>query len=410
MADLNEMREFHRHWTAYRDDERALARLCTRAPVDLTALTPEERTCSPLEEPASVRYDERALASARGNDEGVLPRDLVVDEARWGWWLESEDWSGVAALREHLSDLERGRAELASRERAAQAVLDVDPVWSEAVAALRAHEDAGGEERVELAALEETRVERAAALREGRPLSRRQVMWAVIALVVAVAGVIACCVAPLTEMARAVCALAWVLAVALACLRPWSRPLPSPLAARRRREELALLDQRIADMRAKVALRERLAAEQREAACSRAAVLRAPGDEAIRAVEDELAATERSIIAALDRDLTRRDACYEQGSLDELPFAEALARAYEREWALLEDWMAAYTAALPSSIEHAENVLASELVWLEGHAPYGKRFWPLTDAVMETMECARDLTSDAALERCRAEADATARS
>ena len=65
--------------------------------------------------------------------------------------------------------------------------------------------------------------------------------------------------------------------------------------------------------------------------------------------------------------------------------------------ALLGQWMVEYAARLPEEIVHARNVVESELVWLEGYAPYGKRYWPLTDRVVAAMEEGRADSSDLAL-------------
>ena len=87
-----------------------------------------------------------------------------------------------------------------------------------------------------------------------------------------------------------------------------------------------------------------------------------------------------------------------EGTGEGEPYDAALERAYRAEWDLLDAWMDGYRAGLASKLTHASRSLESELVWLEGHAPFGRRHWALAHEVADVME-REGCDASAALER-----------
>ena len=358
MANLETMRTFQKHWSSYGVEERRLAELCTHLPLRCDCLTAQDRRAPLLVQPQALAYNHKALEDALGAD-GAHWGYQANEGTQWGWWLADDAWQAQGQISRLLGDRAAACAELAALALACQASKDGDAQLTEARSKLRTYTEADAAEREELEDLEQRRAE------VERPYTE--------------------------EAARTVPAL----------LRPWHRLRLWFLRHVTLRDELDKLDQKRADMRAKLEVRERKLAELNSKEAARTAELDEPFAAPTAAVLEAVDATEDAVRALYDRDLTARDAAYEAGALDDAPFAEAVEAANEREWALLEQWMAAYVERLPEKIVHARNVMESELAWLEVHAPYGKRYWPLTDQVVAAMEQGRADTSELALKLVR---------
>ena len=80
-------------------------------------------------------------------------------------------------------------------------------------------------------------------------------------------------------------------------------------------------------------------------------------------------------------------------------FDKAVASLNAAAWDVLADWMDAYERALPHELERAWNLQASELTWLEGHDPHGRRYWQLTDDIVELLEDGSSSDSARALDQ-----------
>lgn len=354
MANLEAMRTFQQHWMSYCAEERRLARLCTQLPVDISGLSDRERSLPLSAHPASVSYDYHALARALGSDGAHL--GYRVDEGiQWNWWLGYEPWGIIARERTLLEELAAYSAELAAVAADVQRALDTDDELVTARSTLRGYTTADAEERSELDSLH---AQRSAIVEPYEQDDARRTPW---------------------------------------IAHPWRRLRLWLFKRFRMRDELDKLDKKAADIRAKLDVRERKIDELKVAVESRTAALGEPFAPRLEELLDAMESTERSLLAMLDDDLRVRDMGYEPGMLLEGPFAEGLSQAHEREWALLGQWMVEYAARLPEEIVHARNVVESELVWLEGYAPYGKRYWPLTDRVVAAMEEGRADSSDLAL-------------
>lgn len=377
MADLEAMREFQNHWEAYQADERAIALLRTRPPFDVSALSDADRAQPPCWRPASAAYDEPALAAAL---ERVSPSASVVPDgvaaARWGWWLDDSAWQAVRALGGLLDERAAALAALAGIELASWDVHERDEALRAARQAVATFEAANDADRTQCAELTQRRV----AVAAGAPVTRTRQAGAHAA----------------DGDAAAPARTPW-------WRRLWDRLVEALLGRRRRQEELDALAQRIDEVNRNIELRDKEIARLGRELAARTEELRAPFAVPADSAEEAVAAVERRIVELMDRDLAARDEAYEAGSLDGLPFVDALAAANRREWDLLAAWMASYTEQLPSLLEHVGNVAESELVWLEGHAPYGKRYWPLTDEVVAFMASGKTEQSEVALGRCLAE-------
>ena len=352
MADLGAMREFHKHWEAYVADEQAAALLRARPPLDVAALTPADRARPMLEQPASAAYDEHALHDALARVQSTshpstdAPRDTL-----WGWWLDDPVWSVMGELRHAMAARDAAHARLAGLALSAAQQIDADEAYSTARASIASYLVANEEDervRDDLAA-------RCAEVTAQPPVP---------------AGFFA---------------------------RLKARIMFALVGRRRQREEQEALDRRMADVQARMDLRAREITRLEETVTARRFEVESAVEEALATTTQELAAIEEHIVALLDDDLTRRDATYEPGSLIDLPFDEAFAQANDHEWCVLAAWMGAYAAHLPEVLERVSNAAASEAVWLEGHAPYGKRYWPLTPEVVALMESGRAHASNTAL-------------
>lgn len=354
MANLEAMRTFQQHWMSYCAEERRLARLCTQLPVDISGLSDKERSLPLFAHPASVSYDYHALAHALGSDGAHL--GYRVDEGiQWNWWLGYEPWGIIARERTLLEELAACSAELAAVAADVQRAFDTDEELVTARSTLRGYLTADAEERSELARMNEQRKKFVEPYEQDE--ARR---------------------AP------------WI-------AHPWRRLKLWFFKSFRMRDELDKIDQKIADIQAKLDVRERKIGELGDAVAARTALLEEPFAPQRKRSLEAILSTERELLSLLDHDLAARDETYEQGSVLAESFEDGLAHANEREWALLGRWMTEYGARLPEEIVHARNVVESELVWLEGYAPYGKRYWPLTDQVVAAMEEGRADTSDLAL-------------
>lgn len=358
MANLETMRSFQKHWKSYCADERELARLCTRLPLRSDCLTAQDRRGPLFVQPHALAYDHDALENALGAD-GVHWGYRVDEDTQWGWWLADDAWQVAFQLRGALELRAAVCAELAAIASAAQEAKDGDAALVEARSTLRSYTAADREEHTELEDLQAQRTDLVAPYERAQ---HERVPWFL---------------KPIKRIRL------W-----------WRRHFTL-------RDECAKLDQRISDTHAKLEVRARKIDELRETISTRTAALEEPFAQPCERVCAAAEEIERSAVDLLERDLVARCDGYEAGSLAELPFDEALDRANEREWALLDRWMAAYVERLPEQIVHARNVVESELAWLEVHAPFGKRYWPLTDQVVTLMEEGRADTSDLALKLVR---------
>lgn len=354
MANLEAMRTFQRHWTSYCAEERTLARLCTQLPLDISGLGARERRLPPFAFSTAAVYDRRALAGALGPDGAHL--GYRVDEGiQWNWWLAYDAWRAVIDERSLLDERAACIAELAAVAADTQRALDGDEELARDRSTLRDYAAADAEERSELARMNEQRKKFVEPYEQDE--ARR---------------------AP------------WI-------AHPWRRLKLWFFKSFRMRDELDKIDQKIADIQAKLDVRERKIGELGDAVAARTALLEEPFAPQRKRSLEAILSTERELLSLLDHDLAARDETYEQGSVLAESFEDGLAHANEREWALLGRWMTEYGARLPEEIVHARNMVESELVWLEGYAPYGKRYWPLTDRVVAAMEEGRADTSDLAL-------------
>lgn len=400
MANLEEMREFQKHWAAYCAGERELTLLKTRPPIDLESLTDADRRLPMTGMPESASFDRHALVAALGT--AAVHLQGQDDDAPWGWWLEGEDWSGLSGLDVLLKKRAAWMARLEDLDAQAQAAVDADESHAKALSTMASYAAANAEDRASIQELEERRAHPEqmyleAAAREGKSAAQggHKAAYAI----VGVAGAAGLAFVPVAVELRALLAVTWLVAVALAYARPWTRPRGWLFKGRRMKDELELIDGKISDAKSRVELRERETKRLDEEAASREAELRAPFEEprqeACRAVEE----AERATIELVCRDVASRDETFEVESLEGVPFEDAFAQLNAREWDHLRAWMSAYVDALPDMVKRAEDVQASELVWLEGHAPFGKRYWPYTDTIVSLMETMRTDKSEAALKR-----------
>lgn len=397
MADLNMMRDVLAHWHAYQTDEQKLRELCTRRPVDCASIQASDRMHCMHLEPETYSWNTDALTDAIATS-AVRFDGASESAAPWGWWLDDPAWQAIRELQDALDALEVTRTAHAAFCEEADAVVAADEAYVELTSTIEAYTAADAEDR---AALEESRAIRnddehlRAAGDEEHSRMWRYVRIA-LSVLIAVGGFAAWV---LLSDARVPIALAVACAALLAVLL---MPLPpkggmAPWHRHRVNESNHVLDQKIAETEAKIELRSRELEELSEKREARLATLLEPYREPREKLEARIEQQERAAIGVLERDLDKRDTAYELGELSELPFEEALAAGNEREWQLLEAWMDAYGAALPQAIEHAENVLGTEAVWLEGHAPYGRRNWSDTPEIVRLMEDEGARDSDAAL-------------
>ena len=407
MANLDDMREFQQHWHAYRDEERRLADLCARVPLDISSLTVAERVRDLFDAPENLRLCAAAHEDVLAAALTAQPPITQEGDAAWGWWFEDDAWREYALLKPLVDErgaLLAARAELNAKIEAA---LAADAAYQEACRAVEAYRTSNAEDaaaRAELAhrlehldegyrAAEGSRLAGARASID--PRVRVGASLALVAVLVAlVLGL------PYLDLAlEARIALAVVIGLVALLL---ASGLPSRGAALVRerlwtRGEREHLERSLTDLDARVALRADEGKARGDEAEARRAELVRPFDEPQASIASHLEDVEGRMLALLDRDLTRRDGTYEAGALLELPFAEAYAAAQQREWMLLDAWMRAYLAALPHEVEHTANLRASEEVWLEAHDPFGRRHWEDTDEVVARMEAGDASDSDRAL-------------
>lgn len=405
MANLEEMREFTRHWRAFCAEDEHLSNLCGRVPVDTAKLTESDRGHDLFSAPESVAYCDEAFANVlavvlTGANVSVTPAD-----APWGWWLEDEDWQAYASTKELMAGLTQKLDEIAAIDAERREALDADDAYREAAGTVETYRASNAEDTAtctELARRLENLADAAEphAKRQKDSASRLVSRLAVAAAVTLACGVALWSLSPdvLDVSTRVVLIVLVALVCALVALR-----VPQGLAvAVRRRGRLAderdRLKRALADVDARVALRAEELKVRAQEADARKTELEEPFLSPRTKLIEECAHIERDIIDALDDDLAKRDAAYAAGTLAELPFDEAYRSAQEREWALLGSWMGEYLVRLPHEIEHTLNARASEEVWLESHDPFGKRWWELSPKVLKVMEDGNVRDSDAALE------------
>lgn len=397
MADLNTMRDVLAHWQAYEADELKLRELCTRTPLDCASIQGSDRTRCMFLEPEHYSWNSDALTDAIVTS--AVRFDGVPDSAApWGWWLDDPAWQAIRALQDALDALETTRAAHAAFCDEADAVVAADETYAELTSTIEAYTAADAEDRAALEEYHAIRNDDEHLRAAGDEAHGRRWWYAriVISVLIAIGGFAAWAFLP---DARGPIALAIACAALLVVLL---MPLPpkggmAPWHRHRVNESNQVLDRKIAETKAKMELRSRELEELGEKRDAQLAALLEPYREPREKLEARISQQECAAIEVLEHDLAKVDAAYEPGTLAELPFEEALAAGNEREWQLLETWMDAYSAALPQAIEHAENVLGTEALWLEGHAPYGRRNWSDTPEIVRLMEEEGAQDSDAAL-------------
>lgn len=402
MANLDEMLEFAKHWDAYRSEERQLDRLKTCPPVVLADVDEMERRRTMFMRPEHAAYDYQTLVELGGAVEPVGEDD--GSQAPWGWWLREEGWEAYCGLIPLLGALDQASKHLDDVLIQQRGALDADVERARAAERVVSYRHANETDRETLADLEDRRDAIQQSLPKDRAaLKRRKTLLiaAAACFAAAVAVGIAWSLAPADLFARLGVAELAILVIAallaLLALRPIEGVLP--LRVRRIREDLERANIRIKDTRDRIERREKeiekLSSTIKERESALMKPFEKPLDDARRAIE----AAERAVLAQYEADLSDRDDAFDASLLEGLSFDDAVALANQREWALLEQWMDRYKQMLPLELEHAQNVAESELVWLEGHAPFGKRYWPLTDDVLAFMRSGRTDQSDVALRR-----------
>lgn len=403
MANLEEMREFQKHWDAYRDDAHALELLCTRLPVDLDGLTPKDASKPLSEMPASVTFDHEVLRDAY-TPLAAQTFDLERDARAWGWWEEEPAWKVVAELKSLMLAVEGARGVHTSLEAAEQAAIDADESYAHTLEAIQTYVAANKDDQATLDELKAVKDDpeqlfQKALEHEGKQQPKRAPR--ALAAVLAVGGAAALAFIPVEPALRALAVAAWLIADAVFYVRPWQSPRGWLFKNHRMKEELSIIDGKIADATTRKELREREVERLQGDAAAKLEKLKEPYvgplEEARVAVED----AERAVIDRFEQDLVARDETYEAGSLAKLSFDDAVAEGNRREWALLAAWMDRYVVQLHDAIRRAEDVQASESVWLDGHAPFGRRWWDKTDDVVKLMEAGRAASSEAALKMLR---------
>lgn len=416
MANLEEMREFTRHWRAFCTEDEHLSNLCGRVPVDTAKLTESDRGYDLFSAPESVAYCDETFASVltgvlTGANVSVTPANSL-----WGWWLEEEDWHIYASTKEMLAERARKLDAVAAIDAERREALDADDAYREAAGAVETYRASNAEDaatRVDLA----RRLENLTDAAEPPAKRRKGSASSLVRRLAVAAAVMLACGSALWSLAPdaldAPTRIVLTVLVALACVMVALRVPQGFVAAVRRRSKLAdeqdRLKRTLADIDARVALRaEELEARAQEAD-ARKTELEKPFLAPRAKLIEECAHIERDIIDALDADLAKRDTAYTAGTLAELPFDEAYRAAQEREWALLSSWMGEYLVRLPHEIEHALNARASEEVWLESHDPFGKRWWDRAEDILALMEQGSATDTARALELlAKADADGTA--
>ncbi len=350
MANLDEMREFLGHWEAYRAQTERLEHLLRDVPVDVDALDETARAGFPTDEPEHPLYQIDIVR--RAIDAAAASRPAREPEPVWGWWFVDADWrawEGIAALR---GDLEEKRLKLRAIEAQRRAAIEDDDARRKALDAVDAYTKANDEDTRSVAELE----------------------------------------------AKVASASEDAVATEDGIIRRFIRRIRARAQHRRAAEHLERLRGEVEARTSRRAKEiERLTAEATDRERELAEPFDGPREESARAVEE----AERRLIDALARDIAARDPGFAADELAERPFEDALAAACAREWDLLAAWMRRYARELPSAIEHARFIADSELVWLEGHDPFGKRYWPLAGAVVDAMEAGEARDSDAALAAVR---------
>lgn len=416
MANLEEMREFTRHWRAFCAEDEHLSNLCGRVPVDTSKLTESDRGHDLFSVPESVTYCDEAFANVltgvlTGANVSISPAD-----APWGWWLEDEGWQTYASTKDMLVERTWKLDAVAAIDAERREALDADDAYREAAGAVETYRASNAEDtaaRAELVRRLENLSDATAShanLQKGGA-SRLVRRLAVAAAVTLVCGVVLWSLAP--DAFDAPTRIVLTALVALACVLVAFR-VPQRLAtAVRRRSKLAdeqdRLKRTLADIDARVALRTEELEVRAQEADARKSELEKPFLAPRAKLIEECAHIERDIIDTLDEDLAKHDAAYAAGTLVELPFDEAYRAAQEREWAFLGSWMGEYLVRLPHEIEHTLNARASEEVWLESHDPFGKRWWNRAEDILALMEQGGAADSARALELlAKADADGEA--
>ena len=345
MANLEEMRDFQAHWHTYRDEQQHLDRLQANVPVNVGALVDDVFDTFLSDEPADVVYDLDVLRCAIStSDPQAQPRELTPV---WGWWFDDEGWAAWHIIDELRATMEDESLKLRAIEAQRHAAVEDDETRRCALDSIAAYTKANDDDRRLLAELERrvSEMEASAQHLEGgllKRLMRRISLW---------------------------------------------------FALKREHERLERLRNEVGERTERRSKEmDRLTTQVTECEQELTEPFDAPHEECTQALE----AAQQALLAAFTKDLTCRDDAFDADSLSDADYQDALVQVCRREWALLGAWMERYRRELPAAIEHARLVVDSELVWLEGHAAFGKRYWALTDAVVEAME-AGERDSKAAL-------------
>lgn len=402
MATLDEMREFKAHLDIYSKDLNELGRLCSRAPVDLGGVTDADR-----EAPLSTRPEGAVLDTAFLEEavlEASLPEHPAVseDDLSWGWWSEDASWWVLGRISEAEARIDDARA-LADRRRSER---------DEAVArslrlqrfrsSIESYREANSEDEAALSRLQEERDDPEGAYADAARSARERGGLApgrAIICGAGAAGVVVACALPVPLEARAAAAVVWAALAGVA----WARLAGVPASLWQRGRWLSEFSTRVgmrieeAERRVDARRTEMGRLEEKSAIYRKS--IEAPFERGIEEADEGVRQAEGALVAVYEADLARRDPDFEEGSLSGLPFEEAVREGNRRLWALFGAWMDSYRANLPAALEHAERERSSELVWLEGHAPFGKRYWPLVDDVISVMEQVGIGDSDVALKR-----------
>lgn len=412
MANLDEMLEFAKHWDAYCTEEHQLTRLKTCPPVVLDNVDEMERRRSMFLPPEHVSYDYQSLAELGGMSEQI--EDQARSQVTWGWWLRDEAWEIYCGLVPLLGTLDKANKHLDDVLIQQRGALDADEERARAAQQVSSYEHANETDRQTLVELKEKRDSIAQRLpQDQRALKTRKIMFLAALICFALGVALGIVWSLATASSNVALGGASLVMLVVGCFGVFLalRPLggTSPLHVRKIREDFERANIRIKDTQDRIDRREREIKKLTATIKEHEEQLLKPFEKPLAEAREAIESAEMAVLAQYIADLSERDDTFDEAIFKDLSFDEAMAVANQREWALLEQWMDHYKHMLPFALEHAQNMAESELVWLEGHAPYGKRYWDLTPQVVSFMQSGRTDQSDVALQRvCAAEAERAA--
>ena len=372
MANLDEMRTFQSHWHAYLGEGERLRALCRLVPVSLVRLTAAERAGWLFDQPESARFCDRELVrTVQSSLSDASP--AIEPDPQWGWWFDDASWFGYTSLRPLLADRDALLARQAELDERARKMRESDRGYRDATEAIASYEEADREDTAALARLQERRADPGAAFDEAEAAAR---------------GI-------------------WLMRLLKGLTRVWRR---STFIKR----ETERLDRSLEELRARVELRSRELERRRAEVAERDKLIEGKLAGPRAAAKADVDAVEQRIVEALKAFLEARGvpagglvsdtgerSCddREVDAVEAPSFDEAVALLNAAAWDVLADWMDAYERALPHELERAWNLQASELTWLEGHDPHGRRHWQLTDDIVELLEDGSSSDSARALDQ-----------